>query len=116
MTKRQLLSDHPPQGHAKYVRAGDPERIEQGCGIVSHIGDCEGPLRLVGAPDAPVVERDNPEVARKPFNLSFESITCAAKASNQQQRIALAVNFVVGVESGCSDFWQTTISLPVAQR
>ena len=67
----------------------------------------------IGAADASVVERDNPEVRRQPFDLSLESIAGTAQAANQQHRLALAVEFVVGAESRCLNHWQD-IALPRA--
>ena len=58
MTQSQSLGDHAAQRAADHVSALDPQRVEDGTGVVGHVGHAESAVGEIAAPRAAVVDGD----------------------------------------------------------
>ena len=105
MPKRQLLGDHTAERYTENVRGLYFEGFEQGGGIVSHIGDREWVLWLIGSAYASVVECDDLKMRGEAADLFAEAFAGAAQSANEKQRDSGAYKFVVDVDAVRLNVW-----------
>jgi len=97
--ERELLCHKTTKRSADDVRTLDADRLQEMRDIVGEQRDRLRPLRLFGSRNAPRIEDDDAEVARKFGSLLEPDPTTGSKPRNQHNRRAITFDLVIELQT-----------------
>ncbi len=95
VAQNQVLGDHAAHAHTEHVRTRDSHRVEDGYRVVGEQLDGVRSSRLVAAAGAAVVEDDGAIPLGEGRGLELTEMDVAAQPHDAEERLALAVHFVI---------------------